>query len=101
MNGLYQTLTVTPIPKKDITLKQKKILKNNLNKIGASQGKAIFMLILEHAKICDDFIYDPSDAKIPYTGEIENADILFKLEKFPKELRWVLWRFFDFLTEHE
>ncbi len=96
--GLYQTLTSTSfddskLSQKDLSTDQKKELLCKLSAINKAQTDAIFMLIIEHARINNEFIYDQTNMKLPYGLEQKSKIIVFDLKNLPISLRWILWRF--------
>lgn len=97
--GLYQTFSLNN-PSNDLSILEKKQLKENLLKLDLDQKKAVFFLIIEHAKITDNFSFDPSKTLIlPYdishneASEDAEENIEFDLEKLPIKLKWILWKF--------
>lgn len=88
--GLYQTLSFN-IPKRDLSLTQKKELVKRISTLGKKQCEALLLLICEHARSSGDF--DIQTLEIPYTGKQEGGNVVFDFSKFPVSLRWVTWRF--------
>lgn len=90
--GLYQTFS-SDTPTKDLSDEEKKELSESFKELKIEQKKAIFFLIIEHAKITEDYIYDSKNIIFPYEMiQNENA-IEFDLEKLPIKLKWILLKF--------
>ncbi len=106
--GLYQTFappreksgeSPSNLPKKDLSVKEKKILFQKLSSLNKTQTEAVFMLICEHARQNDDFDYDPSDLQLPYGLWKKSKTVIFDLEKLPVQLRRILWRFSNVINQ--
>lgn len=91
--GLYQTFS-SDTPIEDLSISDKREIKENFETLDTEQKKAVFFLIIEHAKLTDNYIYDPNNIQYPY-DIFQNSDenIEFDLEKLPIKLKWILWKF--------
>lgn len=86
---LYYTLNCN-IVEKDLTSKQKKLITSKINSITPEQKKAIFLLICEHYKN----IHGNVD-QIPYEGVQEKIGVTFDLDKFPPQLKHIIYKFIN------
>lgn len=89
--SLYQTFN-SNIPKKEPLVSQKLELVNNANSLYEHQKIAFVRLIIEHARLNNE--YDTE--KIPYGGVEVDGSIIFDLNAdiFPTDLKWILLKFF-------
>jgi len=88
--SLYQTFSHN-IPKKDLTLVQKKKLVKKLESLEDNEMQACLRLILEHARLNSD---QKIVSELPYNGEeSEDGFPIFDISELPQELRWVLHKF--------
>lgn len=113
--NLYHTLN-KQIPKKDLTLKNKKDLLTFIEKVQSSSlifkndssinheeiAQNMLMLILEHAKYEGEWMYDMNTPDIlPYNCKISKSDVQkdskeyveFDLDGLPQKLKWILFKF--------
>lgn len=96
---LYHTLN-KKIPTKDLTESQKKSLKT---KLGAAEDphikEAVIMLIAEHATVNENFdiktLAQKKGGILPYGMVQTSDDVSLDIEKFPIELRWILFKFLN------
>jgi hypothetical protein len=95
---LYHTLNKN-LKKGDLTAKQKKKLIDDLSSIENDQRlkKAIIMLIAEHARVTENqkFDSDISEKTLPFDIKQRTKDVHCDLDKFPVELKWILWKFMN------
>ncbi len=98
--GLYQTLNVK-ISKKNLKVKEKKELLSRLSDLDNDSREAVLMLICEHAKFADDFIYNPDDFSLPYSGNQVKGNVTFDLEKLPNPLCWILLKFTNVISKND
>jgi len=90
---LYSTLVVNT-PNRPFSDRKRKILLEKLREVDEERVEPLFMLIIEHSRV-NGVNIDFETFKLPYRGKVsEKNDVTFKLEKFPDELLWVLWKFF-------
>ena len=92
MYGLYQTLDKN-IPRKDLTEKEKKHILKKIKGAAPDQLEAMFMLICEDARLHDDFEGELENYELPYRGKSQDEGVQFNLERFPRRLRWIIFRF--------
>jgi|694.fasta_scaffold73514_2 hypothetical protein len=90
--GLYQTFS-SDTPEKDLSEEEKKELDLTFKILNTEQKKAVFFLIIEHAKITEDYIYDPKNIIFPYNMIQNENSIEFDLENLPIKLKWILLKF--------
>lgn len=91
--GLYQTLN-NKIPKSDLKADQKIELTKFVDSCTSEQKEAVILLICEHARINDGYLYsNKGEINIPYGGKIEGSNLQFEWKKTPIHLRWILWKF--------
>ena len=89
---LYHTLNQN-IPKTKLTKAQETKLIDRLGSLEGDAKKAVIMLATEHAKVVDQYVYDPDSIVVPYRGVQDGDDVIFDLKDFPVELKWILWKF--------
>jgi len=94
--SLYQTFS-SNLPKKEPPVSQKNALVKNADNLYEHQKIAFIRLIIEHARLNNE--YDAE--KIPYGGVETSDGIVFdiNLETFPTDLKWILLKFFKQCTE--
>ena len=87
---LYNTLK-TNVPKKDLTVSQKKSLVARIKDLDQEGYDLIFALIKCH--------YTENkhgeNLSLPYSAELEKDNISFDLNKLPNELKQILFKFVD------
>lgn len=93
--GLYQTfLSTQEHPMEDLGMDEKIEIKETIRSMTLEQKKAVFYLIIEHAKIEDGYIYATEDIHLPYGLVQHNINnIHFNLENLPIALKWILFKF--------
>ena len=96
--GLYQTFAASDVPKNDLSMAEKKVLHEKFSTLVTDQAEAVFMLICEHARVNNDFDYDPQNVVLPYSLKQDEANVVIDLENLPMKLRWILWRFGNVIT---
>lgn len=104
---LYYTLN-KDLKKKSLTQDQKDQIKKYISKKNKEESEdsrifneVIIMLVIEHAKVKDDFSIDKlSEAAetqkkidLPYGLIEKSGNVSFDLVKLPKELQQILWKF--------
>lgn len=92
--GLYQTLDYDT-PKKDMRSSDKKLLTKNLLKLDDSQKEAVLLLICEHARINDDYIWNNDENTLPYNLKYDKIELMFDVNELPIKLKWILNKFID------
>lgn len=93
--GLYQTLN-NNLPEKKLTQPQQKKLLSKLYNLDEEQTEAVFMLVVEHARLNDEFdIQDLDDAQLPYGIKKVNNNLEIDLTSIPDPLKWIIWKFTD------
>lgn len=97
--GLYQTLVSGNPRKRDINATQKRTIVERSSTLTTDQKEHFFMLIAEHAKRTEGWVYDKDN--LPYDIKYENGNITFALSNFPKELNWILLSFVNKVNESE
>jgi len=80
------------IPSRDIQVADKRKIVESAVNLTKDQVIVFVRLIIEHAMINDD--YDIRDPTLPYGGEEVDGEIKFNIKKLPRDLRWILHRFF-------
>lgn len=84
---LYDTM-ISNIIDKDLTLKQKKELLQNIEKINDKGFELLYMLIKVYS------IKEQKSDYIPFNGKyITNNNIQFDLEELPNKLKQMLFKF--------
>ena len=96
--GLYQTLNKN-IPKQDLKAAQKTHILEKIITLSPRETEAVVMLVCEHARIQEDFIYDPEDIALPYDGSFDKKTATFDLKKMPIPLRWIIWKFLEIVEK--
>ncbi len=92
--GLYQTLDYAT-SKKDISSAEKKTLKKRLSSLETHEKEAVILLICEHARIHDEYIFDGSLLELPYKCVSKKSEFHFSINKLPIKLRWILQKFME------
>ena len=96
--GLYQTLNQN-IPKKDLKAAQKTYILEKIISLSQTETEAIVMLVCEHARIQEDFVYDSEDVTLPYDGSFDKKTVTFDLKNMPISLRWIILRFLEIVKK--
>nr|QBK85525.1 MAG: BET bromodomain protein [Marseillevirus LCMAC101] len=96
--GLYQTLNQN-ISKKDLKSVQKTYILEKITTLSSRETEAVVMLVCEHARIQEDFVYDPEDITLPYGGSFDKKTVTFDLKKMPISLRWIILRFLEIVKK--
>lgn len=95
--GLYQTLNQN-IPKRDLTVAQKTSILDGIESLAIEEKEALIMLIYEHARLNDNFVYDNNQLSVmPYNGEFSNKSINLDIKNFPIGLRWIIFKFINII----
>ncbi len=89
--GLYQTLNQN-IPKQDLKAAQKTHILEKINSLSRRETEAVVMLVCEHARIHEDFVYDPENITLPYEGSFDKKTATF-------DLRWIISRFLEIVEK--
>ena len=90
--GLYQTFAPSE-NSESITTKQKNALQKKFSNLDTEQSEAVLMLICEHARLNEDFVYDPSNIVLPYGLEQKKSTVGINIENLPEALQQILWSF--------
>lgn len=77
---------------KKITLKEKKKMLVDIEKLGEVKKEALFLLVCEHYINCGNVLAE-SNFIIPYEGKQTQEGIVFDINKFPSELVKILYKF--------
>jgi hypothetical protein len=96
--GLYQTLNQN-IPRQDLKAPQKTHILEKILNLSSRETEAIVMLVCEHARIHEDFVYDPKDITLPYGGSFDKKTATFDLKKMPITLRWIIFKFLEIVEK--
>ena len=96
--SLYQTFR-NNIPDKDLTTDEKKQLESEVGSLKKDQKVAFLRLILEPARIEDNF--ESSNGNLPYNGEDTEEGPCFDVGNLPRDLRWILLRFLKVCQSHQ
>ena len=87
---LYNTLSKN-LPKKDLSLKQKKDFITKIEDINTQGSELIYALIRAYQILNQG---DTPNEKLPFEGQIINENNLeFNISKIPIELRQILYKF--------
>jgi len=95
--SLYHTLN-GKLPTTKFTSNHKKDLLKRLSSIDETGKEAVLMLICEHARIHDQFVYS-ENLVLPYGGAQKGKDTVFSLEKLPVDIRWILIKFLNVICK--
>lgn len=95
--SLYQTFRHN-IPERDLSVAEKKQLESGVEELRQDEKIAFLRLILEHARIADD--YESSNGDLPYGGEDSDDGPTFEVGHLPRDLRWILLRFLKVCESH-
>lgn len=90
--GLYQTLYPLNDSEKSLTSRQVTQLKEKIENLTPMQKEAVFMLICEHARLSDNFIFT-SECSLPYGMVEDKENVVFDVKQLPPKLQWILWKF--------
>ena len=98
--NLYHTLCVT-IPQKPLSQKSLKTLAKKIEQIASTDQKrleAIFLIIIEHARVNDEYVVCAGDEKISLPYGMRNSDdggVSCDLEKLSPSLQHIVKKFCD------
>lgn len=90
--GLYQTFS-SDMPDDDLNYEDKLYLKESIKTMTVDQKKAIFLLIIEHARLTEQFNFVPDNLVYPYGINQLGNNIEFNLDLLPIKLKWILFKF--------
>lgn len=91
--GLYQTFS-NHEQKDDLSLDEKIYMKEIIHSMTLEQKKAVLFLIIEHAKIEDEYVYNSENFSLPYGLSQPRINSLeFELDNLPIKLKWILFKF--------
>ena len=79
---------------RDLSVKQKHLFVENIQKIDKTGLEVIYTLIRVY-ELKHDKHTSMSDYTLPYDGKYKGKDIEFDFEKFPKRLKRMLFNFLD------
>jgi hypothetical protein len=96
--GLYQTLNKN-LPKQDLKAAQKSHIIERISNLKERETEAIIMLVCEHARIQENFSYDPENIILPYEGSFDKKTVTFDLKKMPIPLRWIIFKFLEIVEK--
>lgn len=97
MYNLYYTFAGTR--SKKLTKKESKEFVNWVNLIDQNISEAIFMLIIEHATVKND--YQPNASFLPYDIAYSKKRVQVDIEKLPSKLQQILFKFYKVNCENE
>lgn len=99
--GLYQTLSSSPSPQRQLTKAQHNSLRESLNNLDLETRKACLLLVCEHSRQEGGFEYNDSGPQtLPYGITIkENGDIEMNLNNLPLKLKYILLKFCDIASK--
>ena len=83
--SLYSTFVV-PDGVKPLNLSEQTNLAECIPKLCKQAQEAVYLLIAEHARICEGYNFEPLEENEPYDGE-------FDVKKFDPVLQYILARF--------
>lgn len=103
--GLYQTLSSSPHPQRQLTKAQHASLQKKMidSTFDLTSKKACVLLICEHSRLEGGFEYNPEgNQSLPY-GIVtkENGDIDIDIGALPLKLKHVLLKFFEVLEKKD
>lgn len=92
--SLYYTLN-KGVKKTKVPLKEQNeflafIKSKNLD---PEKKKAVLLLVVEHARYCDGYIFSPKNIILPYGIKEDESGVTMDLSKMPNELVWILYKF--------
>lgn len=100
--GLYQTLNQNQeMYNKDLTRECKKDLIKFINSSKPEFCSEILLLICEHARLSNEFVFNPNNIIIPYNGQQENSGVIFEIKRLPIPLRHILFKFKKYCIPEE
>jgi len=90
---LYNSLSAN-LTHKDLTTLEKREFIQKINEIDEEGIELVYALIrFYQMENCED-----TNLSLPFEGFVENNDIVFNLENFPKKLKKILFRFVSMHT---
>ena len=99
--GLYQTLFSSKKTNEKLTEINRKQLLNKISKFNVEQERAFLMLIFEHARLKNEFEYDPKNINLPYSIQYDENNITLDFSKLPQELQLILWKFSNIIKNED
>lgn len=91
MYCLYQTLATEDSSK--LSKAERVAFRSRMKNLSDDQKEAVFMLICEHARCNEDFVYDPENIKLPYGLKKKKTNIDVDMDNLPTILQRVLYKF--------
>jgi hypothetical protein len=100
---LYHTFSTQEQPKTKFTIKQKNKLIQFLSNLGPEHAEAVFMLICEHARVCDNYKPIVNNDKnyvlnLPYKLQQHSNNVEFNIKHLPNNLVHILWKFYNVVS---
>ena len=84
---------------KDLKAAQKTHILEKIVTLSSRETEAVVMLVCEHARIHEDFVYDLEDVTLPYEGSYDKKTVTFDFKKMPISLRWIILRFLEIVEK--
>lgn len=101
--GLYQTLSAG-VPETSFNKTSSEKLYARINEIiqndNENQIESVFMLICEHARLNNEFVYSPetNTDRLPYLIQVdEKSNVIFDLNNLPDQLKHILLKYVTLL----
>jgi len=82
---------------KDTEMKKSENTKliKKLETLDEESKKAVILLVIEHAKVVDEFVVNIEKIKLPYGMKQIGDDVELNIDKLPNLLKWILWKFLN------
>lgn len=98
--SLYQTFIPGKESEKSLSSSKIRLLTKIFENLEHDKAEAVLMLICEHARRAEDFIYDPENIILPYSMKMKRGNVIFDIKNLPQDLQWVLWKFSNVINEN-
>jgi hypothetical protein len=80
-------------PSRDLSPEKRTRLLKKVRLLNEEQREAMFMLICEHARLNDEFEYQPGSFALPYDLRYSDGELTFDVKLLPRKLQYILWKF--------
>jgi len=89
---LYHTLNKN-LKKNDMSKSETEKLKKKIATLDEDSKKAVILLIVEHARVVDNFEIDVEKPALPYGLKQRQENLEINMDKLPQDIKWILWKF--------
>ena len=93
MYSLYHTLKVN-ISEEELSSKEIRVIEGYIDTMLDDDIEAVLMLIFEHARIHEEYVYSPKNLKdLPYGMTYANQKLNMNVKNLPVTLQWIIHKF--------